>query len=141
MNKTHGHTVGKKRSPEWIAWMNMTQRCSLTSKRHDRGRYVGRGITVCERWKSSEAFISDMGKRPAGTSLDRIDNSKGYEPGNCEWRTPTAQARNRRSTVHLTLSGATHTMSEWAEITGIPYNTIKTRKRAGLSVQDILNNH
>lgn len=83
----------------------MVQRCTNTN-RPDFRLYGGRGITVCERWLKSGggfvAFLADMGDRPAGASIDRIDNSKGYEPGNCRWATPAEQARNR-STAKLTV--------------------------------------
>jgi hypothetical protein len=77
--------------------MAMLQRCEYL--RHKSfARYGGRGITVCESWHAFENFLADMGQRPAGTTLDRINPDGNYEPGNCRWATPLEQRHNRRKT-------------------------------------------
>lgn len=97
---SHGHTAGARRSPAYNSWSNMIRR--VTWPDHPRWKdWGGRGITVCDRWRSFENFLADMGERPSGTTLDRIDNDGNYEPGNCRWATPRQQSANN-SAVKLT---------------------------------------
>jgi hypothetical protein len=87
---------GLSRTMAYRAWYTMIRRTSPDNEQ-DRKDYFDRGITVCERWLSFENFYADMGDRPDGMSMDRIDNDNGYEPGNCQWATAGQQARNRRA--------------------------------------------
>jgi len=94
-NTTHGHNTRRKTTSVYSRWAMMIQRC--TNPRNSRWEWYGaRGITVCKRWLQFENFLADMGEPPPGTSIDRIDNNRGYEPGNCKWNTSSEQAYNRR---------------------------------------------
>lgn len=93
--RTHGR--GNKFDLTYRTWMNMRNRCR--SKRlREFVIYGARGIAVCERWNDFRNFVADMGEKPAGLSIDRINNGGHYEPGNCRWATPRQQAQNRRTT-------------------------------------------
>lgn len=97
----HGHNKKHHPSPTYISWQCCKARCKYTS-RHNYKDYGGRGIRVCERWdKSFVNFLADMGERPEGTTLDRIDPNGNYEPGNCRWATAEEQARNTQKSERL----------------------------------------
>lgn len=90
--------------------------------------YGGRGITVCLRWRESfDNFLADMGVRPEGLTLERIDNDKGYEPGNCRWATRAEQTRNRRCAVLVEWRGRTQDLLAWGVELGIARRTLHAR--------------
>lgn len=94
-------THGMANTKEYRIWESMVRRCYNHS--HPAfANYGGRGIAVCDKWRTFAGFFSDMGRKPNGLSLDRIDNDKGYYKDNCRWATTTEQARNRR-TAKLTI--------------------------------------
>jgi hypothetical protein len=93
----HGDTRARRRAPEYRYWQDMKRRC-LNPNAHNYGHYGARGISVCPEWVNDyEAFLAHVGRRPSPEhSLDRIDNDRGYEPGNVRWGTKAEQANNRR---------------------------------------------
>lgn len=128
-NRKHGLT----HSPEYTSWRSAKQRCENPSDK-DHHRYGARGIRMCERWLTFELFLADMGPRPPGTSIERLENSKGYEPGNCVWATPTEQSRNRRSVNRYEYNGESLALVEVAERAGVPHTRLKSRIKRGMSL-------
>lgn len=127
----HGCSRRSGETAEYRIWTGMMSRC-FDPNCNGFYKYGARGVVVCERWKTFENFLSDMGLRPSpGHSIDRIDVNGNYEPGNCRWATRKEQARNRRITRTITINGTTKPLSQWAEERGIPYHTLKSRVRSG----------
>jgi hypothetical protein len=91
----HGHAMGGVVTRTYRTWVAMKFRCSNPAA-SDFRYYGGRGISVCERWIKFENFLEDMGERPAGRTLDRVDNEGNYEPANCRWATWKEQSLNKR---------------------------------------------
>lgn len=126
--------------PERLVLRLMINRCH-NPKNPGFINYGARGIVVCDRWRNSyEAFLEDMGRRPGPLfSIERIDNDRGYEPGNCKWATRTEQNRNTRQNVLLTAFGKTQCVTAWAEELGISAQLIRNRlRRRGWTVKAAL---
>lgn len=131
---THGMT----RTPTFRSWESMKQRC-CNPNAPDYPKYGGRGIRVCSQWlESFENFFADMGIRPTGRTLDRIDVDGDYEPGNCRWATLRRQQRNRRKTVRITLNGRTMSINDWADETGLTSKVILWRIAKGWTAERTL---
>lgn len=118
-------------------WTGMKTRCTNPNSKA-YANYGGRGIAFDPAWADFAAFVSDMGERPDGCTLERIDNDKGYSKDNCKWATTAEQSRNTRQNVNLTFNGKTQCMTDWANELFIPYPTIQDRVRRGWSVEKIL---
>ena len=131
-SRTYRGGLGQTR--EYFVWRKMVCRCH--DERDPRFAYYGaRGIAVCERWRNDlAAFLADVGQRPSPKhSLDRIDNDRGYEPGNVRWATQREQMRNTRKNRLLTVRGETRSLAEWAERFGIRSGAILYRLSRGWS--------
>ena len=116
-------THGMCGTPEYRAWQGMRNRCKDTSDE----AYGGRGIAVCDRWQDFDAFYADMGGRPKGMTLDRIDVNGNYEPSNCRWADRKTQARNKRNNRIIQHDGTNATLAEWAEKANMPQWKLQQR--------------
>lgn len=134
VTKRHGET----RTAVYGIWVAMRARCS-DPKHQLFAMYGGRGITVCQRWAESyEAFRDDMGPRPSlQHSIDRIDNTKGYEPDNCRWATYTEQNNNRRGVPKIEYRGRQLTRPELARELGLSAEIVRSRLSRGWDVERI----
>jgi len=124
--KTHGHARNYEQSPTYRSWACMIYRCSSPSC-GSYSRYGAKGVTVCDRWKVFANFLADMGERPTGKFIDRKDNTKGYEPGNCRWATRKEQNQNQRTNDQITFNGETLCLTEWARRLGFSQTTLWNR--------------
>lgn len=139
MSRARRLTHGESLAPLYKVWRSMISRCENPNV--EAYEWYGKvGITVCQRWRNSyEAFRDDMGHPPfKGASIDRIDGSKGYEPGNLKWSTYSEQMRNKRTTNLVTHAGETMCMQDWAEKLGINRDTLDRRIAKGWSIEKAL---
>ena len=120
-----------ERKRMYNTWAQIKQRC--TNPNNPQYRYYGgRGVTMCDRWLNSfEDFYADVGGRPAGMTLDRVDNNKGYELTNVRWATKSEQARNRRCVVTVSHDGKRMFLHEWADYLGVSHEVLKKRWQLG----------
>jgi hypothetical protein len=127
VNVTHGYGA----SSIYEIWCGMKKRC--LNPRSDQYRNYGkRGITVCEEWANDfTAFLRDVGERPPGMTLERIDNGGNYEPGNVRWATPAEQTCNTRRTIRVRVKGREMALKEACAALGLPYERTRVALHAG----------
>jgi hypothetical protein len=134
MNLKHG----KRHTRAYSIWTGVKNRCQNPNE-PAYPRYGGRGITLCEAWQDFRQFYADMGDPPAGHSIERVDNNKGYEPGNCIWATRKVQNRNKRGLLYITINGETKPLAAWVESIGaVSYRTAHMRIRSGMAPVDAI---
>lgn len=137
-NFKHGETTQSTKSPEYVSWSHMHDRCR-NPKNKRFANYGGRGISVCGRWNDFILFLLDMGRRPSlRHTLDRRNNNGNYGPGNCQWATRKEQNNNQSHTRLITAFGQTLSISEWARQIGITRKALSNRLSQGMHIEDAL---
>jgi hypothetical protein len=137
LNLKHGGCSGGK-TPEYFIWRSIIERCTNPNNK-DYKYYGGRGINICPEWRYDfKRFILEMGRRPSGLTIDRIDNNKWYSKENCRWVSQKTQNNNSRNNTILTFNNKSHTISEWGGILNINPGTISMRLFRKWSVMDSL---
>lgn len=132
-NSVHGMSS----TPTYETYRSMRKRCENINDKEFKN-YGGRGISVCDEWKTFDVFFADMGVRPDGSTLDRIDTNGNYCRSNCKWSTPKEQAANRRNSYNITHDGETKHVSEWSLVSGVATETIKRRIGYGWDVGEAI---
>jgi len=132
LRRGYCHNCKSDKHPLYSTWKSMISRCNNPNNSSYK-YYGGRGIRVCKDWENSFwAFVEDVGEKPEGKTLDRIDNNLGYNKGNCRWATPEEQMNNKRSNVSIPYRGGFVTESELARISGVNRTSIQARRRRGV---------
>jgi hypothetical protein len=124
--KKHGLS-GKKRDRTYNSWASMMDRCVWGGHKVMYSKYGAKGITVCERWHNFKNFLEDMGARPADTSIDRIDGTKGYYKDNCRWATRQQQNANTSRSHRVIYQGKTIAIVDLARNLNIPLDALRSR--------------
>lgn len=134
----------KRRHSLVSSYNAMIQRCYNQSNPQWKD-YGGRGISVCQRWLPGQTvaqgfwnFVDDMGEKPEGTTLDRINNSEDYKPENCKWSTKAEQQRNRRNNITIEYKGKKMIVEDWAKEIGVSRSTILYRYHKGWPTEIVL---
>lgn len=134
----HSRKHGLEGTSIYNIWAGIKQRC-LNPKYHGYGRYGGRGIAVCDKWMSFDGFYEDMGPRPEGLSIGRVDNDGPYCKENCRWETAREQVRNRSNTRTYEYNGGIFALGDLSDISGIPIKSLRFRiHNKGMSVDDAM---
>lgn len=132
-NFKHGHSCRIRKSPEYISWDSMKQRCTNPKHRFYR-TYGGAGVSVCNKWLKFENFYTDVGPRPGiEYSIGRIKNNLNYEPGNCKWMTVEEQSNNRSTSKYVTINNTTKTVAQWCRFLNIDTRVVNSRIHRGRS--------
>lgn len=126
----HGHSTRERLTPTYRTWQAMKSRC-LNPSVACYANYGGRGITVCGQWMRFENFLADMGEKPDGLTIERINNHGNYESSNCRWARSEEQAANKRTNRFLTINNKTLCIAEWARVSGTDKSTISRRVKLG----------
>lgn len=116
---------------EYLSWAGMKKRCTYV-KGKEYKYYGGRGISICERWEDFENFLTDMGPRPEGLTLDRIDVNGNYEPGNCRWISMEEQLGNKRCTQWVVFNGEKMCLRKACRLSGVDHNSIAHQPARGI---------
>ncbi len=128
---------GLAKTATYKVWQSIISRCHNKNGKALKN-YSSRGITRCERWDKFENFLADMGERPDGMEIDRINNDGNYEPGNCRWVTRAVNQRNKTNTRLYTIGSETMCAKDWSLRSGVHYATLIYRLNNGCSIERAL---
>lgn len=135
IERNHSHGLSKTKT--YGSWSTMKSRCTNPNFPKYES-YGARGIKICDKWMTFEGFLEDMGERPLGMTIDRLDVNGDYCKENCRWATNSQQARNKTNTRYITAFGRTQCLMDWSDETGLDHRTIGTRLSRGWTTEEAL---